>query len=76
MEISFLSLSYTQAHISQFLELNFILNEYNYKISNIFTESMLKKKKKFYFRHSRADQTTNWSYWFLKYVSETFITNF
>lgn len=45
MEISFLSLSYTQAHISQFLELNFILNEYNYKISNIFTESMLKKKK-------------------------------
>lgn len=47
MEISFLSLSYTQAHISQFLELNFILNEYNYKISNIFTESMLKKKKSF-----------------------------
>lgn len=41
----FISLIHTSTHIYQFLELNFILNEYNYKISNIFTESMLKKKK-------------------------------
>lgn len=40
----FISLIHTSTHIYQFLELNFILNEYNYKISNIFTESMLKKK--------------------------------